>query len=50
MLIFAVAATATALGGTVPFGTPFRILLGLSWRRWCSGPVAAAAALRVARD
>lgn len=50
VLIFAVAATGTALGGTVPFGTPFRILLGLSLAAMVLGPVAAAAALRVARD
>ncbi len=50
VLIFAVAATATALGGTVPFGTPFRILLGLSLAALVLGPAAAAAALRVARD
>lgn len=50
VLIFAVAATSTALGGTVPFGTPFRILLGLSLAAMVLGPIAAAAALRVARD
>lgn len=50
VLIFGVAATATALGGTVPFGTPFRILAGLSLAALVLGPVAAAAALRVTRD
>ncbi len=49
VLIFAVAATGTALGGTVPFGTPFRILAGLSLACMVLGPVAAAAALRVTR-
>lgn len=50
VLIFAVAATGAALGGTVPFGTPFRVLVGLSLAALVLGPIAAAAALRVTRD
>ncbi|MBB3770510.1 heme exporter protein B [Angulomicrobium tetraedrale] len=50
VLIFGVAATGTALGGTVPFGTPFRILAGLSLAALVLGPIAAAAALRATRE
>ncbi|MBS7538338.1 heme exporter protein CcmB [Ancylobacter lacus] len=49
VLIFGVAATTAAITGPVPFGTPFRILLGLALGALVLGPVAAAAALRVAR-
>ncbi len=49
VLIFGVAATTAAITGPVPFGTPFRILLGLALGAIVLGPVAAAAALRVAR-
>ncbi|MCK0197350.1 heme exporter protein CcmB [Ancylobacter sp. 6x-1] len=50
VLIFGVAATTAAITGPVPFGTPFRILLGLALGALVLGPVAAAAALRVARN
>lgn len=50
VLIFAVAATNAALEASVPFGAPFRILLGLSLACLVLGPVAAAAALRATRD
>ncbi|MDR6952491.1 heme exporter protein B [Ancylobacter sp. 3268] len=50
VLIFGVAATGAAIGGTVPFGAPFRILAGLSLGALVLGPVAAAAALRVTRE
>lgn len=50
VLIFAVAATGAAVSGTVPFGNPFRILMGLSLGALVLGPVAAAAALRATRD
>lgn len=50
VLIFAVAATGAALDGTVPFGTPFLVLLGLSLACLVLGPIAAAAALRVTRE
>lgn len=49
VLIFAVAATTSAVTGPVPFGTPFRVLLGLALFAVVLGPVAAAAALRAAR-
>ncbi len=49
VLIFAVSATTAAVTGPVPFGTPFRVLLGLALFALVLGPVAAAAALRGAR-
>lgn len=49
VLIFAVSATGAAVTGPVPFGTPFRILMGLTLFALVLGPVAAAAALRAAR-
>lgn len=49
VLIFAVSATTSAVTGPVPFGTPFRVLLGLALFALVLGPVAAAAALRAAR-
>ncbi|MGE4372410.1 MAG: heme exporter protein CcmB [Xanthobacter sp.] len=50
VLIFAVSATTSAVSGPVPFDTPFRVLLGLALFSLILGPVAAAAALRVARS
>lgn len=50
VLIFGVAATAAAVTGPVPFGTPFLVLTGLSAGAIVLGPVAAAAALRATRD
>lgn len=50
VLIFGVAATHAAAGGTVAFGTPLRILAGLTLAYAVLGPVAAAAAIRAARD
>ncbi|MFH1553666.1 MAG: heme exporter protein CcmB [Pseudomonadota bacterium] len=49
VLIFAVSATGAAVTGPVTFGTPFRILMGLTLFALVLGPVAAAAALRAAR-
>lgn len=49
VLIFAVSATMAVVTGPVPFGTPFRILMGLSLFALVLGPVGAAAALRSAR-
>ncbi len=49
VLIFAVSATGAAVTGPVPFGTPFRVLIGLALFALVLGPVAAAAALRSAR-
>lgn len=48
VLIFGVSAANAALGGTVPFRTPFLILAGLSLAAVTMGTVAAAAALRQA--
>jgi heme exporter protein B len=48
VLIFGVAAANAALGGTVPFRTPFLILAGLSLASITVGTLAAAAALRSA--
>lgn len=45
-LIFGVSAANAALGGTVPFATPFLILLALSLVAMVVGTIAAAAALR----
>lgn len=50
VLIFAVSATTSAVTGPVPFGTPFRVLLGLTLFALVLGPVAAGAALRVSRS
>jgi heme exporter protein B len=50
ILIFGVAASEAALAGPVPFGAPFRLLLALALLFLVLGPVAAAAALRHARD
>ncbi len=49
VLIFAVSATTSAVTGPIPFGTPFRVLLGLTLFALVLGPVAAGAALRVSR-
>jgi heme exporter protein B len=49
ILIFGVAASEATLGGA-PFGVPFRLLLALFLFFLVLGPVAAAAALRHARD
>lgn len=46
VLIFGVSAANAALGGTVPFRTPFLILCGLSLAAVAMGTLAAAAALR----
>ncbi|MBN9444034.1 MAG: heme exporter protein CcmB [Bosea sp. (in: a-proteobacteria)] len=48
VLIFGVSAANAALGGTVPFRTPFLILAGLSLAAVVVGTLAAAAALRSA--
>jgi heme exporter protein B len=48
VLIFGVSAANAALGGTVPFRTPFLILVALSLAAIVVGTVAAAAALRSA--
>lgn len=45
-LIFGVSAANAALGGTVPFATPFAILCALSLIAAATGVIAAAAALR----
>ena len=46
VLIFGVAATNAAIGGTVPFTTPFTILCALTLMSVVVGPFAAAATLR----
>jgi heme exporter protein B len=46
VLIFGVAASHAAIGGPVPFGTPFTILCALSLASLVIGPLAAAAALK----
>jgi heme exporter protein B len=48
-LIFGVSAANAAMGGTIPFHTPFLVLVGLTLVALVVGTVAAAAALR-ARD
>jgi len=48
VLIFGVSASNSALGGTIPFLTPFLILCALSLLAIVVGTVAAAAALRQA--
>ena len=45
-LIFGVSAANAALGGTVPFATPFLILVALSLAAAVIGTAGAAAALR----
>lgn len=50
VLIFGVAATGAAVGGPVPFGTPFTMLCALSLMSAVVGPVAAAATLRYAME
>lgn len=50
VLIFGVSASAAATGGTVPFLTPFLILLALSLASIALAPFAAAAALRAMGD
>lgn len=50
LLIFGTAATDAAAAGEVPFGTPFRLLCAISLFFLVLGPVAAAAALRHARE
>jgi heme exporter protein B len=49
VLIFGVSAAQAAAGGTVPFMTPFAILLALSLAALAGAPFAAALALRQAR-
>jgi heme exporter protein B len=46
VLIFGVAASNAAVGGPLPFGTPFTILCALTLTSLVIGPFAAAAALR----
>ena len=46
VVIFGVAAANAAIGGPVPFGTPFTILCALTLMSLVVGPFAAAAALR----
>lgn len=50
VLVFGVAASQAAIVGPVPFGTPFTILCALTLASLVIGPVAAAAALRLARE
>lgn len=50
VLIFGVAASAAARGGTVPFWTPFSILCALTLLTVAGAPFAAAAALRHGRE
>jgi heme exporter protein B len=50
VLIFGVAATAAAVTGPLPFGTPFRLLGALSLFALVVGPAAAAVAIRQIRD
>lgn len=47
VLIFGVSASAAASGGTVPFMTPFLILLALTIFSFVLAPIAAAAAIRM---
>jgi len=47
VLIFGVAAANAAVGGPVPFGTPFTVLCALTLASLVVGPFAAAAALRL---
>lgn len=50
VLIFGVSASAAASGGTVPFATPFTILIALSLAAMALAPFAAAAAIRTMGD
>jgi heme exporter protein B len=50
VLIFGVSAAEAAIGGTVPFGTPFTILCALTLMSLVVGPFAAAATLRHGHD
>jgi len=50
LLIFGVAATDAAVTNEVPFGAPFRLLCAISLFFFVLGPIAAAAALRLARE
>jgi heme exporter protein B len=50
VLIFGVAASAAAIGGTVPFAAPFTILCALTLGSLVIGPFAAALALRHGQD
>lgn len=50
VLIFGVSAAQAARGGTIPFMTPFAILLALSLLAIAGAPFAAAAALRLGRE
>ncbi|MDB5569106.1 MAG: ccmB [Hyphomicrobiales bacterium] len=50
VLIFGVSAAAAATSGTVPFATPFLVLLALSLASVALAPFAAAAALRAMAD
>ena len=50
VLIFGVAASNAALTGPVPFGTPFTVLVALTFASAVVGPFAAAAALRHGLD
>ena len=49
-LIFGVSAADAASGGTVPFATPFLILVAITLTSAVVGTVAAAAALRAGQD
>jgi heme exporter protein B len=50
VLIFGVSASGAASGGTVPFATPFLILVAMSLAAIALAPFAAAAALRAMSD
>jgi heme exporter protein B len=50
VLIFGVAAASAASGGLVPFATPFAVLAALTLFSIAGAPVAAAAAIRLARE
>jgi heme exporter protein B len=50
VLIFGVSASHAAIGGTVPFGTPFTVLCALTLASLVLGPFAAAVALRHAAE
>ena len=50
VLIFGVAASVAAGGGSVPFATPLKLVAALSLATLVVGPVAAAAAIRQIRD
>jgi heme exporter protein B len=46
VLIFGISATSAALGGPVPFHTPFAILCGLGLFAMVTGVISAALAIR----